>query len=82
MVMNKQPFIDLDSLIAGYEAGKRAGEADSQIGAVFRSAWGAARELGFYDDRLSRKGFTLGYLESFGNGVLTDSEGRVINPNA
>jgi len=80
--MYKQFSINLDSLLAGYEAGKRAGEADSQIGAVFRSAWGAARELGFYDDRLSRKGFTLGYLESFGDGVLTDSEGRVINPKA
>ena len=80
--MNKQSSIDLDSLIAGYEAGQRAGEDDSRIGALFRGAWGAARELGFYDDRLSRKGFTLGYLESFGDGVLTDSEGRVINPKA
>jgi hypothetical protein len=68
---------DWDDILDGYKAGKRAGAEDSQIGARFRSAWVAARELGFFDDEWKRKGFTIGYLSFFEKGVVTDSEGRV-----
>jgi hypothetical protein len=74
--------IDLDrymaSLHVAFEEGAKAGKDDSQIGNKFRSAWGAARELGYFDDKRIRNVFTTGYLSEIGKQVVTDQDGIVI----
>ena len=72
----------LELLMVGYKAGCTAGEHDTTPGNIFRGAWGAARELGFYDNETTRKGFTIGYVGMLGNGVTTDENGKTINAGA
>ena len=58
------------------DAGYRAGRKDTRIGARFRGAWAAARDLGYYDDLKERRAFTSAYLISVPY-VDVDETGRV-----
>jgi hypothetical protein len=65
-------------LAEGLTAGCAAGIHDTTPGNIFRGAWGAARDLGFYDGGLRQKGFTIGYTSEIKDDVVTDKDGMVI----